>query len=209
MTASLELPKAGKRELQKEARRAAIIEAALEAFTHQGFNATKLDDVAERAGIGKGTIYLYFDSKENLFEEVVRQNLFPIRDEAEKYVEEFTGSASELLASHFRNMYKAMSNPRIPPLIQMISSETLRFPTIAAFFYQEVITKSHVMMRKIIQRGVDSGEFRPEATEYPQILAAPMLLGVTWNLQFREQAPIQIEHYLERHIEIVLRGIKA
>lgn len=210
MTASLDLPRTGKRELQKEARRVAIIDAALDAFTQQGFTATKLDDVAERAGIGKGTIYLYFDSKENLFEEVVRQTLFPMRDAAEAYVANFTGSASDLLASHLRNFYAAMNNPRIPPLMAMISSEALRFPAIAAFFYEEIISKSYQMLRSIIQRGIETGEFRPDAdTLYLQLLTAPVLISVNWNLQFRQQAPIVIEDYSRMHIDFVLRALRT
>lgn len=209
MTASLELPRTGKRELQKEARRVAIIDAALEAFTQQGFTATKLDDVAERAGIGKGTIYLYFDSKENLFEEVVRQTLFPLRDAAAERVASFTGSASELLASHFRGFYAAMNNPKIPPLIAMISSEALRFPAIASFFYDEMISKSHNMLRQIISRGVESGEFRADADRiFLQLLVSPVLASVNWNLQFREQAPIVMDDYIRMHIDFVLRALR-
>ncbi len=210
MSAPMDLPKTGKRELQKEARRTAIIDAALDAFTQQGFTATKLDDVADRAGIGKGTIYLYFDSKENLFEEVVRQTLFPIRDAAAARLDSFTGSASELLTVHFSDFYVAMGNPKIPPLIAMISGEALRFPAIASFFYEEIISKSQAILRRIISRGVESGEFRPEANElYLQLLTAPVLISTTWNLQFREQAPIEIEKYMQMHIEFVLRAIKV
>jgi len=209
MTASLDLPRTGKRELQKEARRIAIIDAALDAFTQQGFTATKLDDVAERAGIGKGTIYLYFDSKENLFEEVVRQTLFPLRDAAEVYVANFTGSVSDLLSSHLSNFYAAMNNPRIPPLMAMICSEALRFPAIAAFFYEEIISKSYQMLRGIIQKGIETGEFRADADQlYLQLLTAPVLISVNWNLQFRQQAPIVIEDYSRMHIDFVLRALR-
>src|SRR5687767_8026727 len=91
----------GKRVQQKEARRVAIIEAALEEFTSQGFTATKLEDVAVRAGIGKGTIYLYFNSKEDLFEDVVRRTLLPERKLPPNYVDDFEGTTAELLANHF------------------------------------------------------------------------------------------------------------
>ena len=209
MSATFELPRTGKRELQKEARRIAIIDAAFDAFMQQGFTATKLDDVAERAGIGKGTIYLYFDSMENLFEEMVRQTLFPLRDAAEAYVANFTGSASDLLASHLRNFYASMNNPRIPPLMAMISSEALRFPTIAAFFYEEIISKSYQMLRRIIDTGIETGEFRADADKlYLQLVTAPVLISVNWNLQFREQAPIVIEDYSRMHIEFVLRALR-
>jgi AcrR family transcriptional regulator len=119
------MPSPGKRELQKEARRIAIIDAALEEFTAQGFTATKLDDVAERADIGKGTIYLYFDSKESLFEEVVRRNLLGGEEMIENFIASFEGTTSELLAAHFRGMYQFMQNDKIPPLIAMVLGEAL------------------------------------------------------------------------------------
>ena len=210
MSAPLDLPKTGKRELQKEARRTAIIDAALDAFTQQGFTATKLDEVAVRAGIGKGTIYLYFDSKENLFEEVVRQTLFPIRDAAEARVDNFTGSAAELLTMHLSHFYSAMSNSKIPPLMAMLAGEAWRFPSIAEFFYEEIISKSQRILRRILNKGVESGEFHPDANNlYLQLLTAPVLISTTWNLQFHQHDPIVIEKYMQMHIAFVLRAIKA
>lgn len=209
MTVPVPFPKTGKRELQKEARRVAIIEAALEAFTSQGFTATKLDEVAERAGIGKGTIYLYFNSKENLFEEVVRHNMFPVRDAAESFLAGFTGSASELLQMHLRNVYSSMNNPKIPMLMAMIFGEGLRFPSISNFFFKEVISHSQGMLRSIVQRGIASGEFRADAGNIPsQFLVSPALVGATWNLQFQEQAPIDMKAYIEAHIDFVLRALR-
>ena len=200
----------GKRELQKEARRIAIIDAALAEFTAQGFTAAKLDDVAVRAGIGKGTIYLYFDSKESLFEEVVRRNLLPGRELAETFVANFEGSASELLATHFRNMYCFMKNDKIPPLVAMVLGEAVRFPKLSRFFYDEVISHSQNLLRRIIQRGIASGEFRESAADvYSQLLISPVLLGAIWNLQFKDVAPIDLDSYGESHIDYLLRAIRA
>lgn len=204
-----ELPPPGKRELQKEARRIAIIDAALEEFTAQGFTATKLDDVAVRAGIGKGTIYLYFDSKERLFEEVVRRNMLPGRELADSFITNFEGSSADLLASHFRQIYCFMENPRIPPLLAMVLGEALRFPKLAHFFHDEMIVHSQDTLRRIINRGVASGEFHASAAEvYPQLLISPALLGAVWNLQFREVAPIDMNCYAESHIEFLLRALR-
>jgi AcrR family transcriptional regulator len=210
MTKPATLPGPGKRELQKEARRVAIIDAALEEFTTQGFTATKLDDVAVRAGIGKGTIYLYFDSKEKLFEEVVRRNLLPGREIVEAFVNNFEGSAADLLATHFRNIYCFMQNEKIPPLVAMVLGEAARFPTLSRFFHEEMIRGSQDIMRRIIQRGVQSGEFRASATDvYTQLLIAPALTGAIWNLQFREVAPIDMHSYAECHIDFILRALRA
>lgn len=210
MTKPEKLPTAGKREQQKEARRSAIIDAALEEFTAQGFTAAKLDDVAERAGIGKGTIYLYFDSKESLLEEVVRKNLFPNRDLAETYIASMEGSAAEILAQHFRNIYTFMKNDKVPPLLMMILGETVRFPKLSRFFYEEMISHSQKVTKGIIRRGIESGEFRASAEDiYPQLLFAPAMNGVIWNLQFGEFAPIDIDNYAATHIDFMLRALKA
>jgi AcrR family transcriptional regulator len=204
------LPNPGKRELQKEARRIAIIDAALEEFTAQGFTATKLDDVAERAGIGKGTIYLYFDSKELLFEEVVRRNLLGGREIIENFIATFEGDTAELLAQHFRSMYLFTQNEKIPPLIAMVMGEAVRFPALSRFFYDEVIKPSQELIRRIIRRGVERGEFRTDAEEiYVQILIAPVLLSAVGKLQFGSFAPIDMADYSEKHIAFILRALKA
>jgi AcrR family transcriptional regulator len=210
MSKTVPLPSPGKRELQKEARRIAIIDAALEEFTAQGFTATKLDDVAVRAGIGKGTIYLYFDSKESLFEEVVRRNLLGGREMIENFITNFEGTTAELLATHFRHMYSFMQNDKIPPLVAMVLGEAVRFPSLSRFFHDEMIKHSQDVMRRIIQRGVASGEFRPAAADiYTQFLIAPVLIGAIWKLQFDTVAPIDMADYAEQHIDFILRALKA
>ena len=198
-----------KRELQKEARRNAIIDAGFQEFAVQGFTAAKLDDVAVRAGIGKGTIYLYFDSKEALFEEVVRKNLFPLRDEARHFADEFQGSASELLTIHLQRMYETLHKDKMPQLVAMIMGETARFPSLSEFFFNEMIESHQDVLRSIIQRGVNSGEFRESAlTDYTQILIAPAMISATWRLQFEKHSPLNIEEYSKIHIDFVLRGLK-
>jgi len=203
------IPAPGKRELQKEARRSAIIDAALEEFTSQGFTATKLDDVALRAGIGKGTIYLYFDSKESLFEEVVRRTLFPGRDAAESFVEEFEGSAAELLAIHLTHMHHFMQTDKLPPMVAMIMGEAMRFPQVSQFFYEEIILPSQKLVRGIIRKGIESGEFREGADDiFVQILMAPVMHGSIWNRQFEHIAPIDPEKYSKSHIDFILRALR-
>ena len=200
----------GKRVQQKEARRVAIIEAALEEFTNQGFTATKLEDVAVRAGIGKGTIYLYFNSKEELFEEVVRRTLLPEHRLGPNFVADFEGTTAELLTNHFRFMYSFMQHEKVPPVIAMVLGELVRFPQLSQFFYDEMISQSHAMLQSIIARGVKSGEFRSSASDmHHQLLIAPALLGVIWNLQFRKQAPLDLQVYSEMHIDFILRALKA
>lgn len=199
-----------KRELQKEARRNAIIDAGFQEFAQQGFTAAKLDDVAVRAGIGKGTIYLYFDSKEALFEEVVRKNMFPKRDEAKQYAREFRGTATELLKTHIARMYEGLHQDKMPQLVAMIMGETARFPTLADFFFKEMVQTNQNVLSSIVQRGVESGEFRESAlSEFTQILIAPAMISAIWRLQFDNYAPLDIEKYSQAHIEFVIRGLKS
>jgi AcrR family transcriptional regulator len=201
----------GKRVQQKEARRVAIIEAALEEFTSQGFTATKLEDVAVRAGIGKGTIYLYFNSKEDLFEEVVRRTLLPAPEQRmpPNFIKDYAGTTTELLTNHFRFMYAFMQHEKVPPVIAMVLGEIARFPQLSQFFYDEMISQSQAILESIIARGVKSGEFRASASSiHHQILIGPTLLGVIWNLQFRQQAPLDMSVYCEMHIDCILRALK-
>ncbi len=165
----------GKRVIQKEARRREIIEAAFREFSSRGFTATRLDDVAERAGIGKGTIYLYFESKESLFEEMIRQNLFPARDAQAEFVTEFKGSAAELLTIHLKNLYLLYQNEKIALLLAMMLGESNRFPVLNDFILKEIIGKSQQVFSNIIQKGVESGEFREtNIATYSQIIIAQL-----------------------------------
>lgn len=198
-----------KRELQKEARYNTIIDAGFQEFALQGFTAAKLDDVAERAGIGKGTIYLYFDSKESLFQEVVRKNLFPLRDEAQSHAAEFKGSATELLTIHFQRMYQALHQDRMPQLVAMIMGEASRFPDMADFFFNEIVSANQTLLQGIIRKGVESGEFRDSfPLDFTQILIAPTMISAIWRLQFDTYSPLDMEAYAEAHIDFVLRGLR-
>ena len=205
---ALEEQTPSKREQQKEARRNAIIDAGFQEFALQGFTPTKLDDVAVRACVGKGTIYLYFDSKESLFEEVVRKNLFPARDEAVNHAAEFQGTATELLTIHFKQMYENLHRDQRPQLIALIMGEASRFPKMADFFFKEMVRTNQDLVRGIIQKGIESGEFRESAIkDFTQILIAPTLISALWRLQFDTYSPLDIDSYSDTHVEFVLRGL--
>lgn len=199
-----------RREQQKEARRRDILEAGFEVFTAQGFSATRLDDVAARAGVGKGTIYLYFDSKEALFEEVVRVHLFPSRDAAEQQVREFRGSAAELLGAHLHYVYSQLADARIAPLVAMVIGEGTRFPRLTEFFFHELASRTQDTLRGIIEKGVASGEFRAtDIVSFTQILVAPAVIGALWKLQFAALAPMDLDAYARAHVDLVLDGLRA
>lgn len=210
MNSIMEKSQGSKRAIQKEVRRNAIIEAGLLEFTAQGFTSTRLEDVADRAGIGKGTIYLYFDSKESLFEEVVRKNLFSVRDGAVNLLEEFTGSATELLTLHLNNLYEFLNTDNIPQLLAVVIGEVGRFPKLADFFFKEMVQQSQEVLRGIIRKGVESGEFQENGLEkYTQIVVSPIMMGAIWRMQFGVHAPIDMKDYAKTHIDFILSGLKA
>jgi AcrR family transcriptional regulator len=165
--------------------------------------------VAVRASIGKGTIYLYFDGKERLFEAVVRRTLFPGRDQAISFVEGFEGSAAELLTIHFSQMHAFMHGARLPAMLVMVVGEALRFPQLSRFFYEEIIQPSQQLLLRIIRKGVASGEFREDADQiFTQFLIAPVMHGAMWNLQFSDVAPLDPNRYAQSHVEFILRALR-
>lgn len=199
-----------KREEQKEKRRRLILEAGLKAFTSQGFTAAKLDDVAEAAGVAKGTIYLYFASKEALFEEVVREALFPSIDEAETLVAEFEGTARDLLGLQLEHFYCTMSKPHIAQLMTLLIGEGGRFPKLSEFFFRELISRNQEYVRHIINMGVASGEFRRTNVDtYTQILVSPAVISAIWSAMLENISPLDVKEFSRAHIDLVLHGLLA
>jgi len=192
------------RAAQSAARREAILKAALAEFSAGGFAATRLDDVARRAGVAKGTIYLHFADKEALFQEIVRSMLTPLvghlenlrnidvpfRAIAEQIVNLFV---SEVLETDRKN------------IIRLIVAEGPRFPKIAEFHYREVVSRVMAAMQVILQRAVERGEIRHKAlAQFPQLLFAPALMTVIWNSLFEQFSPLDARAVLRAHIDILL-----
>lgn len=194
----------GAREVRSAARREAILAAALEEFSSQGFAAARLDDVAKRAGVAKGTIYLYFADKETLFQELARSMLAPLVVHVEKlaYVElPFPVLVDGLVDVMVREVLET----RRKDIIRLIISEGTRFPALAEFYHREVLSKVFAGLQAVLQRAVDRGELRHQAlVEFPQLLAAPLLVAVIWNSVFGHLQPLDARAMLEAHIDIIL-----
>jgi AcrR family transcriptional regulator len=144
-----------------EARPEEILDAAQEVFTTSGFAQAKLDDVARLAGVSKGTLYLYFDSKEALFREMVRAKVVASLAEGEELVREHQGSVRELLLQLIHLMYTRMRRERMMRLSRVVQSELGRFPELAKFYFDEVILRARRLVQQVLARGVATGEFRP------------------------------------------------
>jgi TetR/AcrR family transcriptional regulator len=153
-------PAVGSRQRRKEARPQELLDAALDLFVERGFAATRSEDVAVRAGVSKGTLYLYYPSKEELLKEVIRQNVINQITEGAEIIRQFEGGAAELLALVLRLWWERIGETRASGIIKIMTSEVRNFPEIAQFYVDEVVTPSNQILASVIQRGIDSGEFR-------------------------------------------------
>ncbi len=156
-----------------EARPEELVQAALAVFGERGFRQTTLTEVAERAGVSKGTVYLYFESKDDLFRAVVTQKVVSLLEPAEAMARSHAGPAAELLTKLIHRMWEAMSNKDMGCLSRLVQTELTQFPDLRRFFFEEVIQRHRRLLHSIAVRGVATGEFRKEATTIlPRILPA-------------------------------------
>src|SRR3954462_1663847 len=178
-------------------RRAAIVDAAMEEFIARGFAATRLDDIAKRAGVAKGTIYLHFKDKESMFEELLRIVIVPVVARLNALPPP-TGSVRDLVEAFANNFLTEVIGTRRGDLVRLIIAEGPRFPAIADFYYREVVSRGLAAMRALIQLAVTRGEIRePKLAQYPQLLVAPMMIAVLWKSLFERHAPLDAEAMLQ------------
>ena len=194
---------------RKTERRDAILAAAIEEFSASGFAATRLDDVAKRAGIAKGTIYLYFRDKESLFLELVRTMLGPLVGAIEKapMADLPVRVAAESIVDLFvREIY----GTRRKDVIRLIIAEGPRFPKLAEFYYREVIARVMPAMRAMLMRAVERGELGNDAlARFPQLLIAPGLVAVLWNGLFDKFSPLDVRELMRAHLDLIFGARSA
>ena len=195
---------------RKDARPGEIVAAALEVFGERGFAATKLTDVARRAGVTKGTVYLYFDSKEALFKAVVRETIVPVIAKGEALAQSFTGSARELLEQLVREYWRLVGETAVAGIPKLMMAEAATFPELTRFYYEEVVTRGHRLMAGVIERGMKNGEFRPVNVMVAAKLAmSPLMHAVVARHAFGSCMPeaFDVKKYLDTHIDLYLHGI--
>lgn len=189
-------------------RRDAILAAALEEFSARGFEATRLDDVAARADIAKGTIYLYFRDKETLFQELIRAMLTPLVGtiEALGAVDmPLAVLADRLIDVFVREVYET----RRKDVVRLMITEGRRFPKIAEFYYREVLSHIMAAVRSIIRRAAARGEVPEALVEFPQILVAPGLVAIIWSGLFERFESLDVRAMMKTHVALVLAARKA
>jgi AcrR family transcriptional regulator len=199
-------------ERRKDARPGELVTAALELFVERGFSATRLDDVAKRAGVSKGTLYLYFDSKEDLFKAVVREGIVSRIAEAEERVRAHMGTTPDVLRELVRDWWDQIGATKLGGITKLMMSEAGNFPELAKFYHDEVVHRGTALFAMVIQRGIDSGEFRPVPLNVaPRIACAPVLMLMLWRNSFDLCGTHELDPqaYLEAHTNMLIRALSA
>ncbi|NML44877.1 TetR/AcrR family transcriptional regulator [Ramlibacter sp. G-1-2-2] len=202
-------PRRGRR---KEARPGELLDAALDLFVEKGFAATRSEEVAARAGVSKGTLFLYFPSKEELFKAVVRENISGRFAEWNEEFESFEGSTAEMVRYCLNVWWERIGATRASGITKLIISEARNFPDIAAFYHQEVIQPGMQLVRRILLRGVDRGEFRAVDIEYTIFsVIAPMIFLImnkhALGACIPQDYPMDPQRYVNAQVEILLHGL--
>jgi AcrR family transcriptional regulator len=194
---------------RKEARPAEILDAALACFAERGFAATRLDAVAKRAGITKGTLYLYFPNKEELFKAVVRQAIVANIARGEELVAESAAPAPVLLERLIHHWAELIPTPA-SAIPKLVVAEAGNFPDIARFYLDEVVNRGRELIRGVIRRGVARGEFRAVNVESGAYCTfAPMVLAMMWRHSFapHDREPVDAKALADTHLQLLLRGL--
>jgi len=179
------------------------------AFAEKGYAATKVEDVAKRAGVSKGLLYLYFKTKEDLFKAVVRSFISPKIDALAKIVETTELSAEEFLRGPFLQFAKSVPNSPARILARLMISEGPKHPDLVEWYWENVVSKGLDALRSVVRKGVDSGDFRQSAlNDFPHILAAPVVFSVLWKILFDQHDSLDTDRFIEEHLEVVLDSIR-
>jgi AcrR family transcriptional regulator len=202
VSAELPLIKLNRAERAAE-RRQAIIEAAMEEFISRGFAATRLDDIARRAGVAKGTIYLHFKDKESMFEELIRTAIVPLVGRMQG-PPPTGGTVRDLIEAFALNFIHEVVTTRRADIVRLIVSEGPRFPAIADFYYREVVSKGLAGMRAMVELGIARGEIKnANLVKFPQIMVAPALIAVIWQSLFARHAPLDAIEMFRTHLDLI------
>jgi TetR/AcrR family transcriptional regulator len=203
-----------KRERRKEARPGELLAAALELFVEKGYAATRVEEVAQRAGVSKGTLFLYFSSKEELFKAVVRENISGRFTEWAKDLAQFEGNSAELVRYCMYSWWERVGATQACGISKLMMSEAGNFPELASFYQTEVIQPGEDLIRSILQRGIDRGEFRPMDLTYGVYsILAPMLFLAMRKHSLGTCADSRVtldpEKYLNSQLDTILHGLST
>ena len=197
-----------RRERRKESRPGELLVAALGVFVEKGYAATRVEEVAARAGVSKGTLFLYFPSKEELFKAVVRENITGMYAGWSTEIDQFTAGSAEMLVYAMHAWWTHVANSEARGICKLMLAEACNFPELAHFYHQEVEAPGTALLARIVQRGVDRGEFRAVDVAYAAYaLKAPMLFLMLHNPG--DGSGFDPERFLRTQIDMLLHGLAA
>ena len=194
---------------RKQDRPQEITDAALAAFAEKGYAATRVDDVAKRAGVSKGLLYLYFKTKEELFKAVVRSFVVPRIDELTGILKSSELSSEEFLRGPFLDFSKKIPGSPISVIVRLMIAEGPKHPDLVQFYWDNVVSRGPGAMHQILQRGVQRGEFRKSAvTEQPHLLVMPVVFSVVFKLLFEKQS-VDTDRLIETQIDVLITHMQG
>lgn len=195
---------------RKEARPEEILDAALDLFTNKGFSSTRMVDIAKQAGVSKGTLYLYFDSKELIFQEMVKTMISPMVDEAESVIQHFEGSSSKLLEMIVTRWWTNVWHSKLTAIPKLIFSEAGNFPEMAEFYVEVIVKRVRGLFEKIIQQGIDNNEFTNcDNRVAARLLMAPVIQAHIWKHSLKQyDDELDEQAYIKLHLKLFLSGLE-
>lgn len=195
-----------------EARPDEVLDAALDLFIEKGFAATRVEDIAKRAGLSKGAVYLYFESKEKILEGIVRRAIVPIADHVIGFVEDYEGDPRTLIAMVMKMLALRLNDPRILAIPKVILRELMGFPELAQMYRAEVLDKVIPAVIGLLRKGIDQGYLRPVDPELTvRSIVGPVMIHLVMDEVFglRPKDGIAIDRLIDNHLAILFDGISA
>ncbi len=194
---------------RKEDRPQEITAAAFEAFAEKGYAATPVEEVARRAGVSKGLLYLYFKTKEELFKAVIRSVVIRRVDALVDIVDHTELSSEAFLRGPMLDFMKQIPGSPVSVVIRLLLAEGKRHPELVDFYWENVVGKGLAAISRFIDRGVARGEFRPNAvSEQPHLFLAPMMLSMIWKILFSKRS-LDTDRLMETQVDMIIAYIKA
>ncbi|MCE5340349.1 MAG: TetR/AcrR family transcriptional regulator [Planctomycetaceae bacterium] len=188
-------------------KRVAIIQAAKNEFISKGFEAARIDEIAKKANVAKGTVYLYFPNKEELFNEMIRTVMMPLIDDIKQALDGQTQATKELYEPAFSVLLKRMLSAEVGPVMRLMISEAIRFPKLGEFFRQGVVAPIIEKQKMLLKSAGQTGKLRnPLIAEYPQLILSPILLTVIWQGLFKQFVPDDVSEMMKLHFELLFKN---
>lgn len=194
---------------RKQDRPQEITAAALEAFSENGYAGTRVEEVAKRAGVSKGLLYLYFKTKEELFKAVIRSFVTPRIDALTKIIERSEMSSEDFLRGPFLDFAKQLPGSPISVVVRLMVAEGPKHPDLVSFYWENVVTRGLGAIRQLLDRGVKNGEFRKSAaSEQPELFIMPVVFSVIFRLLFGERS-IDTDRIIETQIDLLITHLNG